>query len=430
MKSFIRTVLVTLLTLEARLIVKKYQPKIVAVVGSVGKTATKDAVYTALSTRAFVRKSEKSYNSEIGVPLTILGRPNAWNDPILWIKNLLAGLLLLIGREPYPEWLVLEVGADHPGDIEVLGKWITPDIVVLTRFPTLPVHVEFFDSPEAVNDEDYKIVKALKETGLLVVNADDPDIMRRAETWKGRKLSYGFKPTADVALSALENRLTNSEETSGILFTISHEGAKEHFRIMGALGAPHAYATLAGVAVGVSLHTSLSTLKDAFEAHQTPRGRMKVLNGLKGTIVIDDSYNASPVALEEALTTLKSFPTHRRTIVAFGDMLELGTHSIEAHKEAGKRIAEVADVLVTVGIRTHFTAKAAITPHLKKKNIIECHDSRQAGMIIQDMLEEGDVILVKGSQSIRMERCVEEIMLHPERKADLLVRQEREWEVR
>ena len=117
MKTIFKKTLAYILKIESRLVLLKYKPKIIAITGSVGKTSTKDAVYAVISKFSYVRKSEKSYNSEIGLPLTILGCRNAWSNPLLWLKNILKGLWLILVPHKYPKWLVLEVGVDHPGDM-------------------------------------------------------------------------------------------------------------------------------------------------------------------------------------------------------------------------------------------------------------------------------------------------------------------------
>src|SRR2546426_1057325 len=124
MRNFLKSLIVALLTWEARLVLRKYRPRIVAVTGSVGRTSTKDAVYALLAGSARVRRSEKSFNSEIGLPLTVLGVPNAWHNPLRWLQNFFDGLFLILFTAPYPEWLVLEVGADRPGDIRSLASWL------------------------------------------------------------------------------------------------------------------------------------------------------------------------------------------------------------------------------------------------------------------------------------------------------------------
>src|SRR5665213_1262947 len=115
MKDVFKKLVARALVLEARATIKRYKPRVVAVTGSVGKTSTKDAIYAVLSPSAHVRASQKSFNSEFGLPLTILGRPNAWNNPLRWLQNIADGLLLVLIGHAYPEWLVLEVGADRPG---------------------------------------------------------------------------------------------------------------------------------------------------------------------------------------------------------------------------------------------------------------------------------------------------------------------------
>src|SRR3989338_10137841 len=124
MKEIFKKIVAYILQIESRLVILKYKPKIIAITGSVGKTSTKDAIYAVLSKVSYVRKSEKSYNSEIGLPLTILGVPNGWNDPFIWLKNIFQGFELLIVREKYPAWLVLEIGADKPGDIKSVARWL------------------------------------------------------------------------------------------------------------------------------------------------------------------------------------------------------------------------------------------------------------------------------------------------------------------
>ena len=150
MRSFFKKLVATLLRAEARLVLRKYNPKVIAVTGSVGKTSAKDAIYAVIADQFHARKSEKSFNSEIGLPLTILGIPNAWNNPFKWLQNLLDGLALYLFRTSYPEWLVLEVGADRPGDIKKVASWLKVDIAVITRLPEMPVHVELFSSPAEV----------------------------------------------------------------------------------------------------------------------------------------------------------------------------------------------------------------------------------------------------------------------------------------
>src|SRR3989344_3229200 len=170
MKDVFKNIVVALLMFEAKLLIRRMKPQIIAITGSVGKTSIKDAVYEVLKNHMHVRKSEKSFNSEIGVPLSILGLPNVWSNPFLWLKTIIDGALIVMHPGEYPKMLILEMGVDRPGDMDRLTSWIRPDVVVLTRFPDVPVHVEYFDSPEAVAREKEKLVHAMKQDGVLVFN--------------------------------------------------------------------------------------------------------------------------------------------------------------------------------------------------------------------------------------------------------------------
>src|SRR3989339_2092923 len=174
MKKAFKKIIVFIITWQAKLIIKKYNPKIIAITGSVGKTSTKDAIFTILSKFKIVRKSQKSFNSEIGLPLTILGSENGWNDPFIWLENIIHGFYLILWKQSYPEYLVLEVGVGKPGDIKNnVAPWLNPDMVVITRFPDKPVHVEFFESVESIIEEKSALAFALKKDGILVLNHDD-----------------------------------------------------------------------------------------------------------------------------------------------------------------------------------------------------------------------------------------------------------------
>lgn len=159
---FIRNILVRIITWEARLMLHRLRPSIIAVTGSVGKTTTKDAIFSVLSSRLYIRKSAKSFNSEIGVPLTILGLENPWSDPFLWVGTIVRGLFRAALSQEYPTWLVLEVGADRPGDIRTVAAWLKPHVVVYTGVPEVPVHVEYFGSPEAVFKEKRALAEYLR----------------------------------------------------------------------------------------------------------------------------------------------------------------------------------------------------------------------------------------------------------------------------
>lgn len=428
MKSIFKKIVVYILTLEAKLVLRRYQPHIVAVTGNVGKTSTKDAIFTVLSGHFHTRKSLKSFNSDIGVPLTILGLPNAWSNPFSWLQNIIRGIALIVVKQKYPEWLVLEVGADRPGDIARVAAWLHPDISVLTHISKVPVHIEYFESREAVVAEKAELLRATKPEGAMVLFADNEDVMRLREVSQARVFSYGFSPEATV--SASNDAVVYDDDRGiplGVSFKINVAGSSVPVNIKGAIGRQHIFPALAAIAVAHSLGLNLVSISETFKAHETAPGRMKILSGINGSILIDDSYNASPVAVEEALRTLSMLHCAGKKIVALGDMLELGKYSVEEHRRLGRMVGKLTHLLIVVGVRARFFAEGAREVRMKAKSIFEYDTSSIAAEALPEHVREGDIVLIKGSQGARMERITKALLREPERAGELLVRQDEEW---
>jgi len=425
-KDLLKKSVLIILQWEARAVLSKYSPRIIAITGSVGKTTTKDAIYAALSSRYKAQKSQKSYNSELGVPLAILGQTSGWSSPLAWFSVLLSGLGLIVLKYDYPDWLVLEVGADHPGDIERITSWLKPDIAVVTRLSKTPVHVEFFDSPEDVAREKRFLVEALSQDGVAVLNHDDEDVLSFAKHTEGSIITYGFNAGARLTVSHIDYHYEN-ERPAGMTFKVQSGGSSVPVLLRGVLGVQPIYAVLGALAAGTAAGLNLVEMGHAFEAFSSPPGRMKILGGVKDSLIIDDSYNASPVAVERALTTLAELQTTGRRIAVLGDMMELGKYSTEAHRAVGKQVTRVADIVITVGVRARTIAETALAEGMTEDQVFQFSASREAGKKLEHLLAQGDVVLVKGSQSSRMERAVEEVMAEPEKATTLLVRQEAEW---
>lgn len=409
---------------------KKYKPKIVAVTGSVGKTSTKDAIYTVLATTFFVRKSSKSFNSEIGVPLTILGLPNAWNNPLAWLKNVVDGLLLIVFTHKYPEWLVLEVGADRPGDIASVVSWLRPEVAVVTRLSEVPVHVEFFSSAEQVRQEKAQLIlggKTAAEGGFAVLNGDDKLVSSMRSQAKGNVITFGTTNNSNIFGSDFRIVYDQHGFPGGIAFTASVDGPVVPVQIDSSIGRQHMYTALAALAVGFALKVDVKEAAEALRTHSAPPGRMKILPGKNGSCIIDDTYNSSPVAVHEALETLKNVQAPGRKILVLGDMLELGAHSPEEHRKLGLKAASVADEIYLVGTRVADAQKAALAAGFPADHIFRFDSSIAAGDALTTRVQQGDIILAKGSQGTRMEKLVERILAEPMRAGELLVRQDAEW---
>ncbi len=404
MKNIFKKLVIAILRIEARIVLRKYKPFTIGIAGSVGKTSTKDAVYTALSPFGKVRKSQKSFNSEFGVPLTVLDLPSGYNNPIEWIRIMWSGLTKCVFKSDYPEVLLLEIGSDRPGDVGDIMKWLKLDIAILTRCPEVPVHVEFFDSPHELNEEDKKIVKGLKKNGVAILNADDPEIMNLTKRIEGKKIiTYGFSLDADI------------------------KSSDNPFELVGVVGQHHQYPLLAALAVAEARNLNRLEVSEALRHHKSPPGRMKLIDGIHGSQIIDDTYNSSPIALEEALLTMKGIKSNHRKVAVLGDMLELGKHTIREHVRLGVLAKDCVDVLVTVGMRAEDFAKGAREAKMHHGKIHSFRNMTDAQNYLQKHIHAHDMILVKGSQGARMENIVKSIMKHPEQSDSLLVRQEEIW---
>ena len=425
MKNMSKFIAIRLLALVARAVIHRYHPRIVMVTGSVGKTSTKDAVAAVFTTRFLVRSSEKSFNSEFGVPFTILGVKNPWEDPLSWLVVMKRTLALLLLPNHYPTMLVLEVGAEKPGDLAHILGIVTPDMVVVTRLPEVPVHVEAYASPEEVREEEFSPAYALPVSAPLVIPADDHYALSMAARTPARIISYGESDGANVRVSDI-GFCESGKKVVGMRATVTAGDAHENVAVKGSVGTTHLLPIAAAIAAATAFDIPLPEAFKALDMYEPPPGRSRLLAGKNGSVIIDESYNSSPAAMEEALATLKAFPGAKRRIAVLGDMLELGRYSVLEHERIGALVNESADVIATVGIRARAFALTGQTAAPKSGEVLPFDNSRAAALSLSGFVRAGDVILVKGSQSMRTERIVEALLADPA-DVSLLVRQEPEW---
>lgn len=432
LKKIGKRAIVAILTVLAVLVLKKYRPRIIGITGNVGKTSTKDAVAWALGTGLSLRKSEKSYNSDIGVPLSILNAKSGWGSPRAWLETIMRGLGLVIFRHEYPKWLVLEVGADRPGDIRSLSGWLRPDAAIFTRFAKVPIHVEFFSSPAELFREKTYLMEAVRQGGIAILNADDEEVLDLKESLPGRRIvTFGTSKEANVRGSHLHiSEHAGDIMPAGLSFKVEYDGKTIPVRVSGTAGEGIVHAVLAALTLGRELGVDMLAMVDSFSSYQPPPGRLCFLRGNKESLILDDSYNAAPEAVRVALATLKSLKNPKRKIVALGDITELGGFTLEVHEELGAQAAEFVQEIILVGPRAKFFGEGAKKAGFSEEHIHWFRESREAGAFVDKILLPGDAVLVKGSQAMRMEKVVEEIMAHPEDKEKLLVRQEPEWQER
>lgn len=425
-KNFFKKIIYTILTWEAILVLKRFKPRVIGVAGSVGKTSTKDAIYAALKDFVIIRKNKKSLNSEIGVPLTILNLESAWNSPIGWIKNIIQGFKVIFSKE-YPEWLVLELGTDHPGDMKKLISWVSLDYAVFTRFPDVPVHAEYFKKADDVNEEDAHMMFGLKKEGVLVLNADDAKISELELKSTFKTIWYGAGANKNgVSISHFEIQYDQEQNPVGQHVKINFGSNSVPFSITGALGVQHVYPILAALVVAKDIGINVLDVLQALDSYTVPVGRMNILKGVGEIIILDDSYNSSPIAVHAGLETLSQIETQTK-IAVLGDMSELGRYTQSEHKKIAHILKEnKINHLITLGEKADIIRQEAQELGIKK--VCNALSHKDAASKVVEWSKGKTVVLIKGSQSARMEKVTYELLKDKNMASHMLVRQESVWE--
>jgi len=379
-------------------ILVKYGTQVVGVTGSVGKTSTKEAVAAVLSARFEVFRNRASFNGRFGLPIA-LGelRPNA-------------------------EIAVLEMAADGFGEIAELVQMAPPRVGIVTAVQ--PAHLDTFGSLEAIAAEKAHLVEGLSASGLAVLNYDDPRVRAMARRTPAQVLTYGFDPGADLVAT----NVTVDGDGTVFKMRLQHLGVlvdQVELRLP-LVGRHQAYVGLAAAAVGLSFGLDLATIARQLAGMERVPGRLNPLPGHGGSLLLDDTYNASPAAVLAALETLAAFKG-RRKIAVLGDMTHLGAFEAEGHRAVGRRAAEVVDILVTKGEAAWQIADEARRLGLDGDRVVITYTTEDAVSAIRDRLGPGDVVLVKGAVEARMEEVVAQLMADPAQAERVLVRQEPAW---
>lgn len=402
----------------AKFRLRKFKGKVIAVTGSVGKSSTKEAIFTVLNSQFKVKKSDKSMNTDFGLPLSILDIESGYTSFTKWSWFLLKGLYNCLFRD-HSDVLLLEFGVDKPRDMNFLLSMVKPDIAVVTS--VAPAHFDRgqFKNVEDVFEEKKKIVDALGENGIAVLNIDNPFLEKLAKTRsKKNTITFGKNKDADFYAS----RIIQSSE--GLNFLVHRKEEKYEVKA-DVLGEFQIYALLPALICAEIMKMDMAAAVMAISRYTLPPGRMSIIPAKEGAVIIDSSYNSSPEALKEALKVLKSAGEGRKVAV-LGNMNELGDESRAFHEMIGEIIPEYADELITVGSDAKNFGK-----NMDEKHFHSFDSAMDAAGFFKDKIKKGDIILVKGSQNnVRLERFVKEFMLEPEKAKELLVRQEMAWEER
>lgn len=350
----------------------KFKVKVVGVTGTNGKTTTKEMIAEVLSKKYIVLRSEKSFNNQIGVPLTLLK------------------------ITPETEVLVLELGMNQPEEIEILARMANPDMGLITNIG--PAHLEFMGSLGKIAKAKFELLDNMDEKGKIVLNADDPWLSKRAKTEKRKVYTFGLEKVADfVAKNIIQN--------GNGFFSFS---VNNSFPItLRLLGKHSVYNALAAFAVGSVLKVGNDKIKGALEEYSPFELRME-LSEVDGIKILNDSYNANPTSMEMALETLKGMKTSGNKVAVLGDMLELGEKSIEFHKKIGEKVKKCEiDYLFTFGGLSSGIAQGARDKGLEKKNIFSFQDKKSLLEKLLEILKPGDVVLFKGSRKMGLEEIVD-----------------------
>ena len=351
----------------------KFRVRVIGITGSVGKTSTKELVWAVLSrrSRSGTLRSEGNLNNEIGVPLTLLQ------------------------LESTHERVVLEMGMYARGEIARLCELAQPVVGVVTNVG--PVHMERLGSLEAIAAAKAELVEALPPDGAAILNYDETVVREMASCTRARVLFYGLDERAELWADEIE-----SEGIEGVSFQMHYK--KESWRVHVPLLGRHSVhtalrAAAVGIAEGMNWDDILSGLQD-----QQAQIRLIAVPGPQGSTILDDTYNASPASVIAALNLLAELDG--RKIAVLGDMLELGSYEEEGHKLVGRRAMDVADILVTVGVRGRMIAEEALSQGMPPDRVCICEDNASATESLLRRIEPGDYVLVKGSRGIKMEEIV------------------------
>ncbi|HAO81481.1 TPA: hypothetical protein DCQ82_02095 [Candidatus Veblenbacteria bacterium] len=425
-----KIILQQVLKILARVFIARYHPRIVGVTGSVGKTGSRLAIAAVLAERWRVGQAQKNFNNEIGLPLAILGEPDSgYRNLLAWLGILIRAIKhLVIKQKDYPEVLVLEYGVDHPGDMNYLLAIARPEVAVITAISA--THLEFFGSVEGVAMEKSKLIASLPLQGTAVLNFDFSAVELIKNKTKAKVIGYGEDRSAVVRLIGIDISKLPDSTIQGVSFRLAVGGSTVPVLIRETVGQPVVSMAAAGAAVGQAMGLSVLEITHGLEKFKPPAGRLRLIKGLTGSLILDDTYNSSPQAAAAALDILKVLPLNvgAKRWAVLGDMLELGADSENLHYEIGRRVADSkVDYLVTVGTASENITKGAQAAGLAYDESWHVTDTREAIKLIQQKVNKGDIILVKGSQGVRCERIVKGIMLEPERAGELLVRQSPPW---
>lgn len=352
----------------------RQRARVIAIGGSNGKTTTKHLVGSVLASRLVGTQSPKSFNNDIGVPLTILG------------------------VSPQDDYVVLELGTNHPGELEPLSRMSRPEIAAITSIGA--EHLEGFGDLAGVRAEELKLLEGLVPGGLCIVNGDDEELLAAAKQKTRRVISFGFAGSNDLRIEHVSCSL------EGIRFRVS--GFNDEFALP-MPGRHNASNALVAIAIGREFGIEEAEIREALANCSRPEMRMQVAR-VGSYTVLNDAYNANPASMRAALETLGDAEVAGRRVAVLGEMRELGTVSAAMHREVGTLAAGAKlDALVAVGGDSVHLADAAVAAGIPAASVHRLGTAAEAAELLPSILQDGDTILLKGSRGVRLEKVAEAI---------------------
>ena len=357
---------------------RRWPGTLVAVTGSMGKTTTREFCAHILGSQFRVYRSPGNYNNLFGLPLALFG----------------------LGVDQ--DFGIFEMGMSAPGEIAEMCRIAAPAVGIITN--VAPVHLEFFNSIEDIAQAKGELAEALPPNGTLIYNADDPLVRGIADKFAGRRISFGFSDDADVRADSLE--ITGLNQTR---FRLSCRGESREAAIPLA-GAHYVINALAAVALGSRFNIPLARMVEAFGTLQQAGMRGQILHFREGFTVIDDSYNSNPRALMKMMEVLSGTPSFARRILIAGEMLELGNSSDSLHFECGT-FAAGRGIDLVIGVRgaAREVVRAAVQAGMPESQALFFPDSEAAADFIRGEIRRGDLVLIKGSRGVQMEKIVQRL---------------------
>ncbi len=361
---------------------RQLTPTVVGITGSVGKTSTKEVVAAVLSRRFSTLKNKRSYNSEATLPTSLLSLTASH------------------------EVAVLEMGMWAPGEIRFLASLARPHIGIVTNIG--PSHLERLKTIEAITHAKAELPESLPADGWAVLNADDPRVLATAEHTPAQVFTYGLAPTATLWADEVA-----SHGLGGIGLCVHYGDELVRMRLP-LVGRHSVYLALAAISVGLIMGMPWEAILEGLSDPEA-QPRIRVLPGAGGSTIIDDSYNAAPLSALAALDLLAE--TEGRRVAVLGDMLELGSAEEEGHRQVGRRAAQVAELLVTIGPRARWVAEEAGAAGLSASQIVVCATREEGAAALLPLLQPGDYVLVKGSRGMGLEHTVEALQRRSQEEA-------------